>query len=155
MEWRPNPLTKHLQIAAELTKYPFSGTTTTVSWNTQNALDTKVELDNQIASGVKAELLTTFIPHSQAVSTKLNLHYKQPNIHTRAFFNLLKGPIANIDFVLGRQGFLVGAEAGYDVQKAAITGYQAAVGYQTPIYSAAVTATNNVSVFVVVALLAS
>lgn len=60
---------------------------------------------------------------------------------------MLKGPTANIDAVLGRDGFLVGAEAAYDVQKASITKYSAAVGYSVPEYSAAITATNNLSVF--------
>lgn len=49
--------------------------------------------------------------------------------------------------MLGHEGFLVGAEAGYDVQRAAITKYSAAIGYSVPEYSAAITATNNLSVF--------
>jgi hypothetical protein len=48
---------------------------------------------------------------------------------------------------LGHEGFLVGAEAGYDVQKAAITRYSAAIGYSAPAYTAAITATNSLSVF--------
>jgi len=75
------------------------------------------------------------------------LYFKQPNFNARAFFDLLKGPTANVDAVLGHEGFLVGAEAGYDVQKAAITRYSAAIGYSLPEYSAAITATNNLSVF--------
>ncbi|KAA6410711.1 MAG: outer mitochondrial membrane porin [Lasallia pustulata] len=124
-----------------------SGLTLTQAWTTANALDTKVELDNQLAKGLKAELLTQFLPSSQAKGAKLNLYFKQPNFQARAFFDLLKGPTANIDAVLGHEGFLVGAEAGYDVQKAAITRYSAAVGYSVPEYSAAITATNNLSVF--------
>ena len=54
--------------------------------------------------------------------------------------------MANVDAVLGHEGVLVGAEAGYDVQKAAITRYSAAIGYTTPEYSAAITATNNLSI---------
>lgn len=49
--------------------------------------------------------------------------------------------------MLGHEGFLVGVEAGYDVQKAAITKYAAAIGYTAPQWSAAVTATNSLSVF--------
>ena len=59
----------------------------------------------------------------------------------------MKGPTASIDAVLGHEGFLVGAEAGYDVQKAALTKYSAAVGFSSPEYSAAVTASNSLSVF--------
>ncbi|KAI4135696.1 MAG: hypothetical protein LQ347_000426 [Umbilicaria vellea] len=127
--------------------YRRTGLTLTQAWTTVNALDTKVELDNQLAKGLKAELLTQFLPSSQAKGAKLNLYFKQPNFQARAFFDLLKGPTANIDAVLGHEGFLVGAEAGYDVQKAAITRYSAAVGYSVPEYSAAITATNNLSVF--------
>lgn len=127
--------------------YRRAGLTLTQAWTTANALDTKVELDNTIAKGLKAELLTQFLPHSQKKGAKLNLHFKQPNFHARAFFDLFNGPTAQLDAVLGHEGFLVGAEAGYDVQKAAITRYSAAVGYTLPEYTAAITATNNLSVF--------
>lgn len=41
----------------------------------------------------------------------------------------------------------MGAEAGYDVGKAAITKYALAAGYSQPSYAAAITATNNLSIF--------
>ncbi|KAL9042195.1 MAG: hypothetical protein Q9180_000775 [Flavoplaca navasiana] len=123
------------------------GLTVTQAWTTTNVLNTKLELDNQIAKGMKAEVAADFVPSSKDIGAKLNLSFKQPNFHARAFFDLMKGPTANIDAVLGREGFLVGAEAGYDVQKAAITRYAAAVGYTVPQYSAAITASNNLSVF--------
>ena len=121
--------------------------TLTQTWTTSNALDTKIEIDDQLAKGLKAELLTQYLPKSKDYGAKANLIFKQPNFHGRAFFDLFKGPTANIDAVLGHEGFLVGAEAGYNVQKAAITRYAAAVGYSVPQYSAAITATNNLSVF--------
>ncbi|KAI9653720.1 MAG: Mitochondrial porin [Trizodia sp. TS-e1964] len=124
-----------------------TGLTLTQQWTTINALETKIELENTFAKGVKAEVLTTFLPSSQSKSAKVNLSFKQPSFHARAFFNLLKGPTANVDAVLGHDGFMVGAEAGYDVQKAAITKYSAAVGYSVPEYTAAITATNSLSVF--------
>ncbi|KAG9242587.1 outer mitochondrial membrane protein porin [Calycina marina] len=124
-----------------------SGATVTQSWNTINALDTKVELNDTIAKGLKTELLGNFLPSTQAKGAKLNLHFKQPNLHARAFFDLLKGPTANIDAVIGQDGFLVGASAGYSVEKAAITGYAAAIGYTTKEYTASVTAANNLSIF--------
>lgn len=121
--------------------------TLTQVWTTSNVLDTKFELNDRIAKGLKAEALTTFVPSSQNLGAKLNLYFKQPNFNGRAFFNVLDGPTANIDAVLGHEGILAGAEAGYDVNKAAITSYSAAIGYSSPIYSAAITATNNLSVF--------
>ncbi|KAL8953532.1 MAG: hypothetical protein Q9222_000590 [Ikaeria aurantiellina] len=130
-----------------LTRLPNAGISLTQSWTTANVLNTKIELDNQIAKGLKAELATDFVPSSKDIGARVNLTFKQPNFHARAFFDMMKGPSANIDAVLGREGFLVGAEAGYDVQKAAITRYSAAVGYSVPQYSAAITATSNLSVF--------
>lgn len=121
--------------------------TLTQTWNTANALETKVEMADNLAKGLKAEGIFSFLPATQAHGAKFNLHFKQPNFHGRAFFDLLKGPTANIDALVGHEGFLAGASAGYDVQKAKITGYSAAVGYQAPTYSAAITATDNLSVF--------
>jgi len=127
--------------------YRRAGTTITQSWNTVNALDTKIELNDTIAKGLKAEILGSFLPATQAKGAKLNLHFKQANFHGRAFFDLLKGPTANVDAVIGQDGFLAGASAGYDVQKAAITNYSAAIGYSAPTYTASITAANNLSVF--------
>ncbi|KAI2463644.1 eukaryotic porin/Tom40 [Annulohypoxylon bovei var. microspora] len=123
------------------------GLTLTQTWNTANALDTKVELADSLAKGLKAETIFSFLPATQKKGVKLNLTFKQSAFHGRAFFDLLKGPTANVDAVIGHEGFLAGASAGYDVQKAAVTGYNAAVGYLSPQYSAAVTATDNLSVF--------
>lgn len=127
--------------------YRRAGLTLTQTWTTANSLDTKIELNDKLAKGLKAEVLTNYLPASQAYGAKANLYFKQPGFHGRAFFDLLKGPVATIDATVGHEGFLVGAETGYDVQKAAITRYSAAVGYNAGIYSAAIQATNNLSIF--------
>lgn len=123
------------------------GLTLTQTWNTANALESKIEAADVLAKGVKAEFMHGFLPTNSSRSAKLNLHFKQSAFHGRAFFDLLKGPTANIDAVVGHDGFLAGASAGYDVQKAALTGYSAAVGYTAPSYSAAITASDNLSIF--------
>ncbi|KAF7946378.1 hypothetical protein EAE96_009376 [Botrytis aclada] len=133
-------------LEAKFTDKP-TGLTLTQTWNTLNALDTKIEINDTIAKGLKAEILGSFAPTTQKKGAKVNLHFKQPNFHGRAFFDLLKGPTATVDAVIGQDGFLAGATAGYDVQKAAITSYSAAVGYTAPTYSAAITAADNLSVF--------
>ncbi|OJJ71380.1 hypothetical protein ASPBRDRAFT_31085 [Aspergillus brasiliensis CBS 101740] len=140
-------MSRIVEHAGMLIIRPRPGLTLTQAWTTANALDTKLELDNNIAKGLKAEILTQYLPAKQSKGAKLNLYFKQPNLHARAFFDLLNGPSANFDAVLGHEGFLVGAEGGYDVQKAAITKYSAAVGYSVPQYSAAITAGNNLTVF--------
>jgi voltage-dependent anion channel protein 2 len=127
--------------------YRRAGTTITQSWNTANSLDSKIEISDSIAQGLKAEILGTFNPVSQAKGAKVNLHFKQQRFHARAFFDLLKGPTANFDAVIGHDGFLAGAQAGYDVQKAALTQYSAAIGYTQPTYTAAITADKNLTIF--------
>ncbi|RDL37817.1 Outer mitochondrial membrane protein porin [Venustampulla echinocandica] len=139
-----SPLTGHAQL---LIFYRRTGLTLTESWNTANALETKIELKDAIAKGLKAELLGSFLPEKNTKGAKFNLHFQQANFHGRAFFDLLKGPTANVDAVIGQDGFLAGAAAGYDVQKAAITNYSAAIGYTNPAYTASITAVNNLSVF--------
>ncbi|PFH61822.1 hypothetical protein XA68_16156 [Ophiocordyceps unilateralis] len=124
-----------------------TGLTLTQTWNTANSLDTKLEVSDSLAKGLKLEGLFNFLPATAARNAKFNLMFKQPNFHGRAFFDLLKGPTANVDAVIGHEGFLAGASAGYDVNKAAVTAYSAAVGYSVPSYSAAITATENLSTF--------
>jgi len=133
-------------LEAKFTDKP-NGLTLTQSWSTANALDTKLEVKDNIAKGLKAEFMGSFLPATQAKGAKANIFFTQNNFHGRAFFDLLKGPTANVDAVIGHDGFLAGASAGYDVQKAAITSYSAAIGYNAPTYSAAIVAANNLSVF--------
>lgn len=141
------PGTQYPGNAHLILMYHRAGLTLTQTWNTANALDTKVEVSDSLAKGLKLEGLFNFLPATNATGAKFNLHFKQPGFHGRAFFDLLKGPTANVDAVVGHEGFLAGASAGYDVNKAALTGYSAAVGYAAPQYSAAVTASDNLSIF--------
>ncbi|KIH86838.1 voltage-dependent anion channel protein 2 [Sporothrix brasiliensis 5110] len=135
------------KVSTLLMFYRRTGLTVTQTWNTANALESKLELADSLAKGLKAEGVFSFLPATQARGAKFNLHFKQSSFHGRAFFDLLKGPTANVDAVIGHDGFLAGASAGYDVNKAAVTSYSAAVGYQAPTYSAAVTASDNLSIF--------
>jgi len=134
-------------VTNALISYHKPGITGTLAWSTLNTLDAKLELDENISKGLKVEALGTFKPDSKNLASKLNLYFKQPAFHMRAFVDLLKGPTATVDAVIGHEGFVVGGEAGYDVQKAAVTRYSAAIGYQHSVHSAAITATNNLSVF--------
>lgn len=134
-----------------LTCRPRTDVTVTQAWTTASLLDTKVELANVASTGVKVDLQNLWNPSKpNSAAQKLNLAFKNPNVHSRAFINygLANGNLdAVLDVTAGHEGFLVGGEAGYDVQKAAVTRYSAAVGYQTPLYSAAITATNNLNLF--------
>lgn len=123
------------------------GLTITQTWNTLNALETKIEAADNLTKGLKLEGAFSLLPETQKKGAKLNIYFKQPKFHFRTFTDLLKGPTANVDAVIGHEGFLAGASAGYDVQKAGITTFAAAVGYQHPAWTAAITASDKCSIF--------
>lgn len=129
--------------------YRTPGITVTQGWTTAALLDTKIELANLMSQPVKAELQNLWNPNNPSkAAQKLNLTFKQSNLHARAFLDHgASGNInALIDAVVGHEGFVVGAEAGYDVQKAAITRYSAGAGFQAPTYSASIMGIQNLSV---------
>ncbi|GAB7361426.1 hypothetical protein MBLNU230_g1482t1 [Neophaeotheca triangularis] len=126
-----------------------SGITLTQAWTTASLLDSKVELADVVAPGAKVELQNLWNPSKpNSAAQKINLAFKNPNVHSRAFINygMANGNLdATVDVTAGSDGFLVGGEAGYDVQKAAITRYSLGVGYQTPSYTASLVGLQNLS----------
>ncbi|KAL9109397.1 MAG: hypothetical protein Q9227_005904 [Pyrenula ochraceoflavens] len=124
-----------------------AGVTLTETWTTGNNLDTKIEFENNIANGFKAELLGNYLPNDKSYGGKLNFFFKQPNYHSRVFVDPFKGPTATADVTIGHEGYIAGAEASYDWQTAAIKKWSAAVGYSEKNYTAAITATNSLSLF--------
>lgn len=149
---KPAPISPHqilspLQGIALIRYRNPAGITGTVAWNTANAVDAKVEFDDNLAKDVKVEVSSTFKPDASdnPLGVKSNFFLKKSPFHIRGFVDMMKGPTATLDAVVGHEGFVAGGEAGYDVQKAALTKYSAAVGYLCPNYSAAVTASNNLN----------
>jgi voltage-dependent anion channel protein 2 len=67
-----------------------SGTTLTQSWSTSNVLRSHVELENQIAKGLKLELISTLVPDKQSKNAVIASTYKQPGVHTRQHLDLFK-----------------------------------------------------------------
>lgn len=74
------------------------GVTLTQSWSTNSALNTVVELDNNLVSGLKLDLNATLLPgyvlgekvQASSKNVLLNAAYKTPGLHTRANLNLFK-----------------------------------------------------------------
>ncbi|KAJ9093712.1 hypothetical protein QFC21_006308 [Naganishia friedmannii] len=124
-----------------------NGIVFTQAWTTTNLLRTQVELENQIAKGLKLDLATTLNPAKAQKSAIVTAIYKQPSLHTRATVDLFKGPTFTSDVVLGRDGALVGAEATYDVLAGAITRYAGAIGYSAPDYAVTIHGLGNLSTF--------
>lgn len=144
---RPMQLTM-MQLEAK--KVLAKGITSTLTYTTAGLVTSKVELDNNIADGFKAEVVSNFNPKEGFNKAQaINLHFKQGLAHVRAFGDYTPSTgamIARLDAVAAHEGFLVGGEASYDVQKAALSKYSVALGYKQDKYLLAATATNNLSV---------
>ncbi|KAF9483413.1 hypothetical protein BDN70DRAFT_827703 [Pholiota conissans] len=123
------------------------GLTLTQTWTTSNILRNQIEVDNLIAKGLKLDLATSLSPEKGAKTAVLNAAYKQSGLHTRAFLDVFKGPTFTADAVVGRDGFLIGAEASYNVTGGNITRYAAALGYNAPEYAVTLHALNNLNTF--------
>lgn len=153
------------------------GLTITQAWSTSNALRTQIELDNQIAKGLKLDTTTILHPDKSTKSVLLGAAYKQPGLHSRAVLDVFKvrtthnnssffsshrltttlfphslipspqGPTFTADAVVGRDGFLVGAEASYNVTEGRVTKYSAAAGFSAPEYAVTLHTLSNFSTF--------
>ncbi|KAJ7134874.1 voltage-dependent ion-selective channel [Mycena epipterygia] len=126
---------------------PKHGLTSTTAWTTTNVLKNQIEIDNQLAKGLKIDLTTSLAPEKGNKTAILAAAYKQSGFHSRAFLNVLKGPTFTADTVLGRDGFLVGAEAAYNVTEGSITSYALAAGFNAPEYAVTLHALKDLKSF--------
>jgi len=126
---------------------PKNGFTVTQTWTTVNILKTNFEIENQIAKGLKFEINSSLHPDKGNKQAILNTIYKQPGLHTRAFLDVFKGPSFTADTVIGRDGFLVGAEGTYNVTEGRVSRYAAALGYSAPEYAVSLHGLGNLSTF--------
>jgi len=124
-----------------------NGLTLTQTWTTTNLLSTKLEFENQIAKGLKLDLAGTLNPAKSNKSAILTAIYKQPSLHGRATIDLLTGPVLTADAVVGRDGFLIGGEASYDVTSGSVKRYAGAVGFSAPEYAVTLHGLGNLSTF--------
>ncbi|TCD64507.1 porin por1 [Steccherinum ochraceum] len=123
------------------------GVVFTQAWTTANVLRTQVEAENHLAKGLKFDLSTSLLPDSGKKTALFSSIYKQPGLHTRAFLDVFKGPTFTADTVVGRDGFLVGGEASYNVTEGKVTRYAAAVGFSAPEYAVTLHGLGNLSTF--------
>lgn len=124
-----------------------NGLTLTQGWDTRNVLNTKIEIQDQIARGVKAELCTRFCPDSaKNKNAAVTLTYKNLNLNSTALIDILRRSFTG-DVCVGHDGFLAGAQVKYDIAKGSISDYAATIGYQALPYTVTVQALSNFSVF--------
>ncbi|AMD21526.1 HFL330Wp [Eremothecium sinecaudum] len=117
-----------------------TGLTLTQGWSSANVLNTVIELA-ELTPGLKSELVTSCVPGTSNAA-KLNLSFVQPSFTARGFFDLLKGPSFVGDLSLSHDGFVAGAEVGYDIAGATVSRYAVALGYTAGLYSVALSLNN-------------
>ena len=98
-------------------------------------------------SGLKLDLTSTVQPDTSALTAVLAAQYKMPGLNAKGTFDFFKGPTFTADAVVSQQGFLLGAEATYDVNEAALKRYSLATGFSTSDYTVSLHAINNLSSF--------
>ncbi|WFD30950.1 Mitochondrial porin [Malassezia sp. CBS 17886] len=123
------------------------GLSVTQAWSTANVLRNQIELENHIAKGLKFELISNLVPEKKAKNALVAATYKAPGIHTRKFVDVFKGPLLSADAVLGRDGFLFGAEAAYDARDKKLARYNLGAGYHAPDYAITLHALGNLSTY--------
>ncbi|KAI8973620.1 eukaryotic porin/Tom40 [Mycotypha africana] len=121
-----------------------NGITLTEAWTTSNVLNGKVELENNLAKGLKLELLTSLLPSVNERAAKINAIYKKPNVHTVATLDVFKTNF-NVNTVFSQRGYLVGTEVAYNILDGKIGRYNAAVGYAAAEHGVAFHLTNNLT----------
>ncbi|CDS02654.1 hypothetical protein LRAMOSA00059 [Lichtheimia ramosa] len=124
-----------------------TGIAITKAWTTANHVNSKIELDNNLAKGLKVELLTSLLPSIKDKAFKVNATYKQPHCHTVATMDVLKSHL-HIASVTGQNGFALGGEMAINTRDGKVQRYSSAFGYNTREYSVAIHATNNLQSYV-------
>jgi voltage-dependent anion channel protein 2 len=125
----------------------YHGLTFTQAWSTSNVLRTQIELENQIAKGLKIDATTLLNPDKNSKSVTFASAFKQPGLHARANLDVFNGPTLTTDAVVGHDGFLLGAEASYNVTEGSITKYSAAAGFSAPDYAVTLQGLSNFRTF--------
>lgn len=122
-------ITGNLETKYKVKEY---GLTFTESWNTDNKLSTKVDLQDKLVKGLKLTFDSTFSPQTGAKSGKVKAEYKHDLVSLNSDVDLnLGGPMVNASAVVGHQGWLAGYQMAFDTAKSKLTKNNFALGYST------------------------
>ncbi|CAK8679032.1 non-selective voltage-gated ion channel VDAC2-like [Clavelina lepadiformis] len=111
-------------------KQPKHGLTFTEKWTTDNNLSTEVAIEDQIATGLKLSVCTSFSPNSGKKTGALKTAYKRDYINTSLDTDFdFSGPTLQGSAVVGYEGWLAGYQFAFDTSKSALTKNNVALGY--------------------------
>jgi len=119
------------KVAGNLeTKYKVSdlGLTLTEKWDTNNTLNTKLDVQDKLLPGLKLTLDTNFAPNSGSKSGKLKAEYKHDTACLNADMDMALSAI-NASAVVGHKGWLAGYQTSFDIGKSALVKNNFGLGY--------------------------
>jgi len=115
------------------TKYKVKdlGMTFTEKWTTDNTLATTLDVQDQLAKGLKLTLDTKFAPSTGSKSGALKAEFKHDTACVNADMDLALSAV-NASAVVGYNSWLAGYQTTFDIGKSAITKNNFGIGYTAP-----------------------
>lgn len=116
------------------TKYKVKeyGLTFSEKWNTDNTLATEVSVQDQLLKGLKLSTDVTFSPNTGSKSGRVKAAFQNDMVALNCDVDLdANGPLVTAAAVAGYQGWLAGAQVGFDSQKGKIIKNAFALGFST------------------------
>jgi len=109
---------------------PKYGLTMTEKWTTDNQLSTEVGIQDQIATGLRTTLCTSFSPNTGKKSGALKNCYLNDHVTANLDTDFeLSGPMLQGAAVLGYDNWVAGYNFGFDTAKSSLTKNNLAIGY--------------------------
>jgi len=109
-----------------------NGLTITSKWNTDNIINTSVDVQDKVLSGLKLSLDTSFSPDSGSKNGKLKAEMKTSAAMLCLDTDLsLGGPLVNTSAVVGHNGWLAGLQMAFDTSKSKLIKNNFSLGYST------------------------
>jgi len=123
------------KVAGSLeTKYKCKdyGLTFTEKWNTDNQLNTTIDVQDQLVKGLKLTFDSSFSPATCVKKGKIKAEYKHDAMSVNADVDMCpSGPLVNAAAVIGHNGWLAGYQMAFDSSKSKLTKNNFGLGYAT------------------------
>lgn len=117
-------------------KIPDYGTTVTEKWSTDNQISSIVELNNQLAKGLKVILDTTYSPHNAKRGAVFKSEWSGETVKINANMTLVGGPVLDVSGVTELyKDWMIGGQAKFDMYSNEVKSTTVAIGRKTPDYT--------------------
>lgn len=125
-------VTGNLEVKKQICEHGGAPVTVTSKWNTDNIVNSTLELQDHLVRGLKMSLDSSYAPDTGAK----NGHFKAEMKTAPATLTLdtdlnLGGPIVNTSAVVGHNGWLAGYQTAYDSSKGKVVKNNFALGYSS------------------------